>query len=223
MFAFQSAHIRSSTTTGLLRPPHLLAPGLHPAKVGAEAGQGPWHCAEICSPVHDRVAPTASTIATMALGDALAVVLSERRGFNLDQFASSHPGDSHIVAESGRTYVTDHAPVESHPTLLRACKARHRVQPAACPYRRMTARHNGECASAGGVLGQYVQARSQGGTSLSRKEGQINPLSKAPADNSYAAGSLQTQAATATAHAPVRGNRVLHQSPREGDLDRRFA
>jgi hypothetical protein len=217
MFAFQSAHIRSSTTTGLLRPPPLLAPGLHPAKVGAEGDKGPWHCAEICSPVHDRVAPTASTIATMALGDALAVVLSERRGFDLDQFASSHPGDSHSVAESGRTYVTDHAPVESHPTLLRAWKARHRVQPAACPYRRLTARHNGECASAGGVLGQYVQAHSQGGTRA------INPLSKAPADNSYAAGSLQTQAATATAHAPVRGNRVLHQAPREGDRDRRFA
>ncbi|KAJ1475247.1 hypothetical protein T484DRAFT_1968640 [Baffinella frigidus] len=42
--------------------------------------------------VHTRIAPTASAIATLALGDALAVVLSERRGFCMAQFARSHPG-----------------------------------------------------------------------------------------------------------------------------------
>ncbi|GAB4334652.1 MAG: KpsF/GutQ family sugar-phosphate isomerase [Candidatus Abyssubacteria bacterium] len=39
-----------------------------------------------------NVAPTASTTAAMALGDALALVLLERRGFGLEDFAFYHPG-----------------------------------------------------------------------------------------------------------------------------------
>jgi arabinose-5-phosphate isomerase len=39
-----------------------------------------------------NLAPTASTTAAMALGDALAVALLEARGFGPDDFASSHPG-----------------------------------------------------------------------------------------------------------------------------------
>jgi arabinose-5-phosphate isomerase len=39
-----------------------------------------------------NLAPTASTTAAMALGDALAVVLLEARGFSEDDFAKSHPG-----------------------------------------------------------------------------------------------------------------------------------
>jgi arabinose-5-phosphate isomerase len=38
------------------------------------------------------LAPTASTTATMALGDALAVALLERRGFSAEDFALFHPG-----------------------------------------------------------------------------------------------------------------------------------
>jgi arabinose-5-phosphate isomerase len=38
-----------------------------------------------------NLAPTASTTAAMALGDALAVALLERRGFNHDDFAALHP------------------------------------------------------------------------------------------------------------------------------------
>jgi arabinose-5-phosphate isomerase len=38
------------------------------------------------------LAPTASTTAMLALGDALAVTLSERRGFKEDDFANLHPG-----------------------------------------------------------------------------------------------------------------------------------
>ena len=38
------------------------------------------------------LAPTASTTAAMALGDALAIALSERKGFNLEEFARLHPG-----------------------------------------------------------------------------------------------------------------------------------
>lgn len=39
-----------------------------------------------------NLAPTASTTATLALGDALAVVLLEARGFGKEDFARSHPG-----------------------------------------------------------------------------------------------------------------------------------
>jgi arabinose-5-phosphate isomerase len=38
------------------------------------------------------LAPTASTTAMLALGDALAVALSEKRGFKEEDFASLHPG-----------------------------------------------------------------------------------------------------------------------------------
>ena len=38
------------------------------------------------------LAPTASTTACLAMGDALAIALLERRGFTPDDFARSHPG-----------------------------------------------------------------------------------------------------------------------------------
>jgi arabinose-5-phosphate isomerase len=40
------------------------------------------------------LAPTASTTAALALGDALAVALLEARGFTAEDFARSHPGGS---------------------------------------------------------------------------------------------------------------------------------
>jgi len=49
-----------------------------------------------CSVAHEAcslgLAPTASTTAMLALGDALAVSLSERRGFAEEDFANLHPG-----------------------------------------------------------------------------------------------------------------------------------
>jgi arabinose-5-phosphate isomerase len=48
-----------------------------------------------------NLAPTASTTAAIALGDALAVALLEARGFNADDFARSHPG-----GELGRKLLT---------------------------------------------------------------------------------------------------------------------
>ncbi|MCC7007097.1 MAG: KpsF/GutQ family sugar-phosphate isomerase [Ottowia sp.] len=39
-----------------------------------------------------NLAPTASTTATLALGDALAVALLNARGFSVEDFARSHPG-----------------------------------------------------------------------------------------------------------------------------------
>jgi arabinose-5-phosphate isomerase len=41
-----------------------------------------------------NLAPTASTTAALALGDALAVTLLEARGFSAEDFARSHPGGS---------------------------------------------------------------------------------------------------------------------------------
>jgi arabinose-5-phosphate isomerase len=41
-----------------------------------------------------NLAPTASTTAALAMGDALAVALLEARGFTEDDFARSHPGGS---------------------------------------------------------------------------------------------------------------------------------
>jgi arabinose-5-phosphate isomerase len=41
-----------------------------------------------------NLAPTASTTATLALGDALAVAVLEARGFTEEDFARSHPGGS---------------------------------------------------------------------------------------------------------------------------------
>jgi arabinose-5-phosphate isomerase len=49
-----------------------------------------------CSVAHEacslRLAPTASTTTMLALGDALAVALSQRRGFKEEDFANLHPG-----------------------------------------------------------------------------------------------------------------------------------
>ena len=49
-----------------------------------------------CSVAHEAcslgLAPTASTTTMLALGDALAVALSQRRGFQEEDFASLHPG-----------------------------------------------------------------------------------------------------------------------------------
>jgi arabinose-5-phosphate isomerase len=41
-----------------------------------------------------NLAPTASTTATLAMGDALAVAMLEARGFTAQDFARSHPGGS---------------------------------------------------------------------------------------------------------------------------------
>lgn len=50
------------------------------------------HVAEEACPLN--LAPTASTTAALALGDALAVALLDARGFGAEDFARSHPGGS---------------------------------------------------------------------------------------------------------------------------------
>jgi arabinose-5-phosphate isomerase len=48
------------------------------------------HVAEEACPMN--LAPSASTTAALALGDALALALSQRKGFREEQFANLHPG-----------------------------------------------------------------------------------------------------------------------------------
>jgi len=70
-----------------------------------------------------NLAPTASTTATLALGDALAVAVLEARGFTEEDFARSHPGGA--LGRRLLLYVEDvmHAgndlPVVGPDTLLR--------------------------------------------------------------------------------------------------------
>ena len=52
-----------------------------------------------------NLAPTASTTAALALGDALAVALLDARGFSANDFARSHPGGS--LGRRLLTHVTD--------------------------------------------------------------------------------------------------------------------
>jgi len=56
-----------------------------------------------------NLAPTASTTAQLALGDALAVALLDARGFRADDFARSHPGGA-----LGRRLLTHVADVMRH-------------------------------------------------------------------------------------------------------------
>lgn len=56
------------------------------------------HCDEVIPVTIDReacplnISPTTSTTATLAVGDALAMVLLEARGFSRDDYAKLHPG-----------------------------------------------------------------------------------------------------------------------------------
>jgi arabinose-5-phosphate isomerase len=52
-----------------------------------------------------NLAPTASTTAALALGDALAVALLDARGFGADDFARSHPGG--VLGRRLLTHVRD--------------------------------------------------------------------------------------------------------------------
>jgi arabinose-5-phosphate isomerase len=66
-----------------------------------------------------QLAPTASTTAQMALGDALAVALLDARGFKAEDFARSHPGGA--LGRKLLTHVRD---------LMRQGEALPRVAPA---------------------------------------------------------------------------------------------
>jgi arabinose-5-phosphate isomerase len=61
-----------------------------------------------------QLAPTASTTAALALGDALAIVLMEARGFLPEHFARFHPGGSlgrRLLTRVGHVMHTENLPV----------------------------------------------------------------------------------------------------------------
>jgi arabinose-5-phosphate isomerase len=70
---------------------------------------------------HD-LAPTTSTTASLALGDALAVVLLERRGFRREDFARLHPGGAlgrRLLTRVADVMVTDNLPVVAPDATMR--------------------------------------------------------------------------------------------------------
>ncbi|MHC3128228.1 D-arabinose 5-phosphate [Brevundimonas sp. GN22] len=63
--------------------------------------------AEACP---EGLAPTTSTLMTLALGDALAMVLMEQRGFTREDFGMHHPGGAlGMSLQSVREWMMDHA------------------------------------------------------------------------------------------------------------------
>ncbi len=61
-----------------------------------------------------QLAPTASTTATLAMGDALAVVLMKERNFQLENFARFHPGGSlgkKLLTKVQDIMVSDNLPI----------------------------------------------------------------------------------------------------------------
>ena len=69
------------------------------------------------------LAPTASTTATLAMGDALAVALLDERGFKAEDFALFHPGGALgkklLLRVEDLMHVGDDIPLVSADTLLR--------------------------------------------------------------------------------------------------------
>ena len=75
---------------------------------------------EICP---NNLAPTSSTLATLAMGDALAVALIKLRGFQQEDFARLHPGGSlgRRLARVGDAVLRDGVTVLSPKTTVREC------------------------------------------------------------------------------------------------------
>lgn len=71
---------------------------------------------------HD-LAPTTSTTAALAMGDALAVALLERRGFGRDDFARLHPGGAlgRKLLRVGDVMISDDYPVLPPSATMREC------------------------------------------------------------------------------------------------------
>ena len=66
-----------------------------------------------------NLAPTSSTTATLALGDALAVALMERRNFRPQDFAQFHPGGElgkRLLTTAADVMLTDNLPILSEPS-----------------------------------------------------------------------------------------------------------
>lgn len=72
---------------------------------------------------HD-LAPTSSTTATLAMGDALALALLRRRGFGAEDFARFHPGGAlgrRLLLRVGDVMVTEGVPTLEPDAKMREC------------------------------------------------------------------------------------------------------
>jgi arabinose-5-phosphate isomerase len=72
---------------------------------------------------HD-LAPTSSTTAALAMGDALALALLQKRGFGPDDFARLHPGGAlgrRLLLRVGDVMVTDDVPLLPPDATMREC------------------------------------------------------------------------------------------------------
>jgi arabinose-5-phosphate isomerase len=72
----------------------------------------------------ETLAPTASTTAALALGDALAVTLLDLKGFNREDFAALHPGGTlgrTLLLRVGDVMVTTDLPLLSPDRPMREC------------------------------------------------------------------------------------------------------
>lgn len=70
------------------------------------------------------LAPTTSTTVALALGDALAVALLERKGFKSEDFARIHPGGAlgrRLLLSVREVMVSDNLPVLAPGATMRAC------------------------------------------------------------------------------------------------------
>jgi arabinose-5-phosphate isomerase len=74
------------------RAPSPVQPGTPKASTLASSAEISLSCTVAQEACTLGLAPTASTTAMLALGDALAVSLAERKGFKEEDFASLHPG-----------------------------------------------------------------------------------------------------------------------------------
>ncbi len=88
----------------------------------ADAVLDTWVREEACP--HD-LAPTTSTTAALAMGDALAVALLERKGFRREDFARLHPGGA--LGRRLLTRVQDLMVTDKLPTVERAATMREAV------------------------------------------------------------------------------------------------
>ena len=95
------------------------------------------------------LAPSTSTAVMIALGDALALTVSERRGFQAEQFAKLHPGGS-----LGRKLSL----VEEHMRTLERC----RIAPDTETIREVFARHSVSGRRSGAILLTQQSGRLSG-------------------------------------------------------------
>ena len=92
-----------------------------PASTLARAADVALDCSIAAEACPMNLAPTASTTAALAFGDALAMTLSVRKGFREEDFASLHPGGKlgrRLIRVENAMHGGESAPVVTESTLM---------------------------------------------------------------------------------------------------------